>query len=148
MKYVVSAQEMKACDRDTIERIGMPALVLMERAAYGVFEEIMGMGPLPRRVLIAAGAGNNGGDGLAIGRLLALKGCRTTFFMAGNPDGASQETKVQMKILSNLGFSIQRKLEDAEYDMVIDALFGIGLSRDIEGTYARVIEKINHMGEE
>ena len=147
MKYVISAQEMKACDRDTIERIGMPALVLMERAACGVFEEIMGMGPLPRRVLVAAGAGNNGGDGLAIGRLLALKGCRTTFFMAGNPDGASQETKFQMKILSNLGFSIQRKLEDAEYDMVIDALFGIGLSRDVEGAYAKVIEKINHMGE-
>lgn len=146
MKYIVSAQEMKTYDRDTIDRIGMPSLVLMERAACGVFEEITGTGPLPERVLVAAGAGNNGGDGLAIGRMLALKGCRPTFFMAGNPDRASEETKVQIKILRNLGFSIQRKLEDAEYDMVIDALFGIGLSRDVKGEYAEVIGKINRMG--
>ncbi len=147
MKYIVSAQEMKACDRDTIDRIGMPALVLMERAAWGVYEEIMTKGPLPKRVLVVAGVGNNGGDGLAAGRMLALKGCRVDFFMAGNPDKASEETKVQMKILHNLGFSIQRKLEDAEYDMVIDALFGIGLSRNIEGEYAQVIDRINCFGE-
>ena len=146
MKYIVSAQEMKACDRNTTDKIGMPSLVLMERAAYGVFEEIM-KGPVPRRTLVAAGVGNNGGDGLAAGRLLALKGFRVDFFMAGNPLRASEETKVQMKILRNLGFPIQSKLEDAEYDMVIDALFGIGLSRDIEGGYAEVIEKINRLGD-
>lgn len=147
MRYVLKADEMKRCDEDTINRIGVPSMVLMERAALSVaFHLLKKTGGKPGKVLVAAGTGNNGGDGLAIGRLLALKGYKVTFFLAGNPDKMTQETADQLKILENLGFSTQSKLEDAEYDMVIDALFGIGLSREIEGAYADLIAKINRFG--
>lgn len=98
-----------------------------------------------KKVLVAAGAGNNGGDGLAVGRILALKGHKVDFFMAGNQDKVTKEVEEQLKILRNLGFSIQSKLKDAEYDMVIDALLGIGLSREVSGDYADAADKINQL---
>lgn len=148
MKYIVKAHEMKDYDRDTSERIGIPSMVLMERAALAVVETILEQGRMPRKVLVVAGAGNNGGDGLAVGRLLALKGAEVTFYMAGNPDKMTSETKRQAEILKNLGFSIQSKLDEKEYDMVIDALFGIGLSRRVEGGYLEVIGRMNRYGQQ
>lgn len=146
MKYILRAQEMKAYDRDTSERIGIPSMVLMERAALAVQEAILEEVSMPERVLVVAGMGNNGGDGLAIGRMLALKGADVTFYMAGNPAKMTQETKNQVMILKNLGFSIQSKLEMREYDMVVDALFGIGLSGNLDGEYLDIIKKINCCG--
>lgn len=146
MKYVLKAHEMKAYDRDTSERIGIPSMVLMERAALAAEDTILRKRHMPGKVLIAAGTGNNGGDGLAIGRLLALKGAEVTFFMAGDFDRMSAETKAQAAILRNSGFSIQSNFEIEEYDMVIDALFGIGLSRNVAGVYYDAIERINACG--
>ncbi len=143
MRYILKAYEMKLYDRDTSERIGIPSMVLMERAALGVVESLREQGRMPQRVLVAAGMGNNGGDGLAVGRLLAKEGASVTFYMAGNPDKMTEETRRQVSILKNLGFSIQSKLESSEYDMVVDALFGIGLSRNVEGEYLALIREIN-----
>ncbi|MDE7286932.1 MAG: bifunctional ADP-dependent NAD(P)H-hydrate dehydratase/NAD(P)H-hydrate epimerase, partial [Lachnospiraceae bacterium] len=89
MKYVLKAHEMKAYDRDTSERIGIPSMVLMERAALAAVDVILRKRHMPGKVLIVAGMGNNGGDGLAIGRLLALRGVKVTFFMAGDLDRMS-----------------------------------------------------------
>ncbi len=147
MKYVLTAAEMKACDNNTINRIGIPSMVLMERAALSVADELVKRADKgKKRLLVAAGVGNNGGDGLAIGRILAERGWKVTFYMSPNRDKATAETREQIKIVENLGFSIQSKLEDAEYDMVVDALFGIGLSREVSGDYARDIMKINEYG--
>lgn len=146
MKYILNAKEMKAYDGDTSGRIGIPSMVLMERAALAAVEEILTCRGLPGKVLIVAGTGNNGGDGLAIGRLLAEKGSEVTFFAAGNTGKMTEETGSQLRILENLGFSIQSKLETAEYDMVVDALFGIGLSREIKGSFRDIVEQINLYG--
>lgn len=147
MKYVLTAAEMKACDNNTIHKIGIPSMVLMERAALGVADELIRrLGGTKINLLVVSGVGNNGGDGLAIGRILAERGWKVTFYMDGNRDKMTAETREQVKILENLGFSIQSKLEDAEYDMVVDALFGIGLSREVSGDYARDIMKINEYG--
>lgn len=143
MKYVLKAGEMKACDKDTINRIGIPSMVLMERAALSVVEELSGRGVLQKRILVVAGCGNNGGDGLAIGRLLSLKGADVTFFLAGKPEKMTDETRQQWDIIRNLGFEVQSKLENMEYDMVIDALLGIGLSRAVSGDYLAIIQRMN-----
>lgn len=75
MRYLVSAAEMREYDRNTIERIGIPACVLMERAALAAVEIIeehcAGYGGAGH-VLVMAGMGNNGGDGLAVARLLVV----------------------------------------------------------------------------
>ena len=142
---MVKSDEMKAYDKDTIQKIGIPSLVLMERAALVTVDEIEKCRRIEEKVLVVAGNGNNGGDGLAIGRILALKGAEVTFLLAGSREKATQETSTQIRIIENLGFSIQSKLENEEYDMVIDALFGIGLSRNVEGNYLALIEELNRM---
>ncbi len=148
MQYAVTAEEMRYYDGQTISKIGLPSLVLMERAALETVKVLAEEGKTKGRVLVAAGTGNNGGDGLAIGRMLAHLGGEVTFFLAGSEDKASTETKAQIEILKNLGFSIQSKLENREYDIVIDALFGIGLKRPIEGKYREIVEIIEKRRQE
>lgn len=148
MKYAVTAAEMKTYDTDTIERIGIASEVLMERAALAVVEELNKTGCRMKRVLVVAGCGNNGGDGIAIGRMLLLQGIRTDIVLMGDLKKCTHETRHQLQILENLGFSTQSKSEDTEYDMIVDALFGIGLSREITGKYQELIEDINRRKEQ
>ncbi len=145
MKYAVTAAEMKLYDQKTISEIGIPSLVLMERAALETVRVLLAERKEMKRVLIAAGTGNNGGDGLAVGRILASRGVKVTFLLAGSWEKLSKETAMQKDILLNSGFSILRKIENEEYDIVIDALFGIGLSREVEGEYAKWIHTLNDM---
>lgn len=141
MKEVLTASEMKACDHGTIEQAGIPSMVLMERAALAVAEVIIKRYPDRNRILIVAGKGNNGGDGLAIGRLLAKAGRQVTFFqMSGN---YSEEARKQREILLHLGFSICDIWPDGEYDIIIDALLGIGITGEVREEARAVIQHMN-----
>lgn len=146
-QYLVTASEMKRYDGNTIERYQIPALVLMERAALATVEELQRVrGRRPCSVLVAAGGGNNGGDGLAVGRLLMLQGYLVTFVVPADEGHCTVQTARQMDILREYGCRIFSTMQDGEYDIVIDALFGIGLSRPVEGIYAEMIEWINRSG--
>lgn len=147
MQYIVTAEEMKFCDSYTIDRIGIPSLLLMERAAMEMAEVVKTYIKKNSSVIIFAGTGNNGGDALAVGRLLSEWGAGVSFYMPGDEDRASGETKKQLSVLRNLGFSILRKMPDAEYDIVIDGLFGIGLAREITGIYEKAVEDIGRLKE-
>lgn len=131
LRYAVSAQEMKRCDDYTVTKIGIPALVLMERAAMETVQALLAKRAKRGKILVLSGVGNNGGDGLAAGRMLAALGDKVAFFIVGNKERASEQTARQIRILENLGFSIQSNLKEEEYDIVIDALFGVGLSRNL-----------------
>lgn len=144
-RYIVSAGEMREYDKTTIEDYGMPALVLMERAALAVAEEIERRTERGQRVLVVAGGGNNGGDGIAAGRILIQRGYRVDFVLMGERGRCSGETKRQIAIIEKYGCLLQGKIRDGEYDIIVDALFGIGLSRAIEGTYAETIAQMNHL---
>ncbi len=142
--YLVTASEMKQYDSNTIEQFHYPALLLMERAALATVEAIREeYGTNPCRVLVVAGCGNNGGDGLAVGRLLMLSGYDVTYVMPGNPDKCSEQTRQQLAILQSYGVSCKDRIPEDEYDIVIDAVFGIGLSRKIEGIYEDTIREVN-----
>ena len=145
MRYVLLAEEMKYCDNYTIEKIGIPSLLLMERAAMEMAAEITLRKGQKSRVLIVAGVGNNGGDAFAVGRLLAQKEYSVTFYLVGDRNKASKETNLQITILENLGFSIHDNFPKGEYDIIIDGLFGIGLSREICGIYREAILKVNEL---
>lgn len=143
-QYLVTASEMKRYDANTIEQYHMPPLLLMERAALVTVEELQrARGTVPCRVLVVAGTGNNGGDGLAVGRLLMLSGYEVTFVLTGSEDRCTRETARQLIILRAYGAEIFSTIKDCEYDIVIDALFGIGLSRPAKGAYADAIRLIN-----
>ena len=74
MRYAVSAQEMKRCDDYTVTKIGIPALVLMERAAMETVQALLAKRAKRGKILVLSGVGNNGGDGLAAGRMLDALG--------------------------------------------------------------------------
>ena len=144
-KYIVSSKEMKRYDSVTINHYGVPSLVLMERAALGVIEEIEKRFEPGSRALVVAGGGNNGGDGIAIGRVLKLRGYAVDFVLTGDKSKCSAETSKQLDIIEKYGCPVQSKIENKEYDIIIDALFGIGLSRDVKGIYAQCIEAMNDL---
>lgn len=144
MEYLVLQTEMKKFDKNTIEYYKVPSLVLMERAALVTVEQLRkekGEGKF--KVLVVSGCGNNGGDGLAIGRLLFLQGCEVDFVLLGKKEKCSEETLAQLAIVEQYGQKIYDRIPEDEYDIVIDAVFGIGLSREIEGSYKEAIEAIN-----
>lgn len=141
--YIVSAGEMKEYDRNTIQHFGVPSMVLMERAALAVVEEIEKRFVPGMRVLIAAGCGNNGGDGIAVGRILRQHGYEVDFCLIGNREKCSEETKAQCRIIEKYGCPLQDKIGNREYDIIVDALFGIGLSRNLEGQFAKAVQEIN-----
>lgn len=143
-QYVVTASQMKRYDANTISKYKIPSLILMERAALVTVEELIReRGDEPCRAVVMAGCGNNGGDGLAVGRLLMLQGYKVTFVLLGDEAKCTEETARQICILREYGAQIFSTTQDGEYDIVIDALFGVGLSRNIEGVCKDAVEWIN-----
>lgn len=143
MEFLLNAAQMKRCDEDTIERIGIPSLVLMERAALAVVEEINQAQLDKKSVLVLCGSGNNGGDGFAVARLLWEQGVRVTAAFVGREESLSKETRLQKKICETCGIKISSNFMHREYTTIVDAIFGIGLSRRIEGQYAELVDWVN-----
>ena len=143
MKYILNSREMKLCDENTMRRRGMLSAVLMERAALATMQEIVKRYPNPAtKVLVVCGSGNNGGDGVAVARLLYLKGYNVTIYFAGNREKATEETKRQMFIAEQYGVEISDEYPKDIVDVIVDALFGIGLSREVTGKYAEIVRKM------
>ncbi len=153
MKYITDAEEAKQIDNISINEIGIPSLVLMERAALSVVNEIEkkyiaklksdSKRNTEIKVLVVSGMGNNGADGVAAARMLMHDGIKTDIKLVGNIEHASDEMRKQLEIAKNLEISFVTNIEENEYDIIIDAIFGIGLSREITGEYKEIIEKIN-----
>lgn len=137
---------MKAADSYTIREKKIPSLILMERAARTFVETVMERKLDLSNVCVVCGSGNNGGDGFAIARLLLEKGGCVTAVMAGNPDHCTEETLRQMELFREAGGTVGNSFEEGEYSILIDAVFGAGLSRRVEGDYLACIEAMNRSG--
>lgn len=155
MEYLVTAAQMRQYDKNTSDYFKIPSAVLMERAALSCVDVILQRHRqmesalsqfaqhAGQRVLIAAGCGNNGGDGLAIGRLLMQEGFLVDFLLIGKEEKATELTVMQLESLRAYGCEILRTFPDREYDIIVDALFGVGLTRPLEGAFKDAVEKIN-----
>lgn len=146
MKYALGKNQMKEVDRYTIEEIGIPACVLMEKAAMAVASHARRMFAKEDKILAVCGYGNNGGDGIATARILFAEGYAVQIFLTGDRKTATKETKQQLKIAKNLGVPVIHKVHFNEYTGIIDAIFGIGLSRMIVGDTRKLIDEINASG--
>lgn len=147
MSYAVTAQEMKQYDRNTIEHYGIPSPVLMERAALAVFGRITSrFKPECGKIIILCGAGNNGGDGFALARLLYLAGYCVEYLFPMDADKMTPETKAQYRAVQAYGIPQSPRIDDtkASYAVIVDALFGIGLTRPIEGVLFDLLKKANY----
>lgn len=143
MEEIVTGSQMKALDKETIEHMGIPSLVLMERAGLAVYEA-MKKEKLPlERVLVLCGGGNNGADGVVVARLLSLAGYPVHVCILGKPEHFTEEMKKQVEIGRNYGISFVKTFRICEYTTIVDAVFGVGLSREVSGVCRETIEKVN-----
>ncbi|MCQ6560050.1 NAD(P)H-hydrate dehydratase [Paenibacillus mendelii] len=149
--FVLTADEMRRIDFDTIERVGIPALVLMENAGRAVAEEIAELSEtVGRRWLILAGKGNNGADGLVAARHLQDAGLTVTVLYADDPALLRNEAAVQRNIASRIGLTYSQyngnTINWKDYDGIVDALLGTGSKGKPREAYANLIGLANDSG--
>ena len=150
---VVTANEMRRIDQQTIEDIGIPGMVLMEHAGTAVVRAIQSHFPNCKRIGIFVGKGNNGGDGLVIARQLSHIGQSVQIFLVSPPDRFIGDALTNLQIVQNLKLPIEHIFSEtaleamegkiAACDLIVDAIFGTGLRRAVRGDIAAVIERIN-----
>lgn len=140
----ITAQKMRQYDRYTTDEIGVPSLVLMERAAISTIE-VLGAGTFDlNNVLVIAGLGNNGGDGIAIARMLVQKGVKVDLLILGDENRATQNTTTQLQMIRGYGIQTKTRVTDfRQYTVIIDALFGIGLSKPVPVKLGDIIKRVN-----
>ncbi|HEX8335832.1 MAG TPA: NAD(P)H-hydrate dehydratase [Pyrinomonadaceae bacterium] len=164
MRKIVTAAEMREIDRLTTERYAVPSLLLMQAAADASAREIAARFPHGlafKTFQILCGRGNNGGDGAALARALWTRGARVDVVLFGGVDEAKGDARVNFEIVRRLA-SFEAGSNDRPpplafvecgdipawealasaprgYDCIVDALFGTGLARPLEGLYAKVV---------
>ena len=151
---LVTPQAMAAMDRQTIQELGVPGLVLMESAAGAVVAAVLDAhGGAARRdgVVVLAGAGNNGGDGVAIARRLTGLGVPVEVVLLADParlqgDAATQHA---LAVRQNVLITVVTRPADLPVDrwrragVLVDALLGTGLDRDLQGTMAEAVAALS-----
>ncbi len=151
----MTRDQIREYDRVAIDEIGIPGPVLMENAGRGAAEYAAELSET-RRVAVLAGPGNNGGDGFVIARHLLNSGFDVNTYLAVSRKKIKGDALINLKILEEMSQPLidittadqlqgleERLREDG---FVIDALLGTGVSRDIEGHLADLIDVVNHVG--
>ncbi|MEN3002256.1 MAG: NAD(P)H-hydrate dehydratase [Armatimonadota bacterium] len=151
---VVSAAEMRALDRVTIEEDKVPSLILMERAGQGVFRHLCEwFHPIQgRRIAVVVGKGNNGGDGMVVARYLYEADARVHLWLAVDPSEFTGDAAVQWQIVRAYGIPALPAPPNPdpalfrEEEVLIDALLGTGLQGEVREPYRGLIEAMNASG--
>ncbi len=155
---LVDAKTMQAMDSRTIEEIGIPGLILMENAGIGCVDIILEemSGALEKGCLVIVGPGNNGGDGFVIARHLFQKGKSVRILSLAALERFKGDALTNLKACLGLGIDIlevldQEVLENNRHlfdkaGLLVDAMFGTGLKRPLEGRFKRATEFINKSG--
>jgi ADP-dependent NAD(P)H-hydrate dehydratase / NAD(P)H-hydrate epimerase len=148
MRYVVTPTEMAALDSFTINTVGVPGAVLMERAALAVAGQVVRRYPgVP--VLVACGPGNNGGDGLTAARILHLQGVQVCCFAPRME--YKGDALINLNAARNAGVRLLCSMQEfqaapVQAGVIVDALFGTGLKNEISGQWAEIIASFNASG--
>ena len=150
---VVTAQEMRQIDQQTIEQIGIPGTVLMEHAGSAVVRVLRQQFPECKNIGIIVGKGNNGGDGLVVARQLAHAGQPIQIFLVSPPESFAGDALTNLQIAQGLDLPITPILSEDELkrlksqltssDLIVDSIFGTGLRGGVHGFIGDVIECIN-----
>ncbi len=150
LQPVVTAAQMAEIDTRAIAEVGLPGIVLMERAGQKVVEvAVARFGSLSqKRVVIFCGKGNNGGDGYVIARVLARLNACVTVVLLASPAELKGDAKTNYAILKNLNVTImqlpqwEKKSASLQYDLVVDAVLGTGVKGPLKSKVRRAAEQI------
>ena len=146
MKYTITPAQMRAAEQAAFAQ-GVPSLLLMEAAARRAYDALQARLPAGGRAVFLCGPGNNGGDGLAMARLLHLDGGRALVILPDAP--STPDAQANLAYLRALGVPVQPDLSaDAQPDVIVDALFGTGFHGEIDAGSAagRLIAWANCQG--
>ena len=152
MLKVVTAREMQLIDRTTIERYGVDGKILMERAGLAVTARIKDIFQ-DKKVVVLCGSGNNGGDGFVVARIIHNEGRDVQVFLAANPKDLKGDAKINYQAAKQFGVKIQpltkfltqnSKLLTPD-SIIVDALLGTGLKKEVKSPLSQVIKKINRL---
>ena len=145
-----TATEVSLLDKIAIEQFGIPSFTLMQTAASIAFNKLIEKWPQTRHVQVFAGSGNNAGDGYLLASLAKEQGLSTEVITLWDPEklqgdarlAAEWADKQQVLITPFSYFDVEHE-KDHAHPVVVDALLGIGLDREVTGDYAKAIEFIN-----
>lgn len=145
MIKILSSDQIRKWDQFTIKNEPISSIDLMERASIAFVDEFLKYFKKKQPIRIFCGVGNNGGDGLAIGRILKERGWEIYKYIVGDPKKGTEDFKHNLD-RSDL-YAVVNNLNDlpglSNEEIIIDGLFGSGLSRPIEGIHAEVIKYLN-----
>jgi hydroxyethylthiazole kinase-like uncharacterized protein yjeF len=152
---ILTAAQMGEVDRLSTEIYQIPSLLLMENAGRAVVDALARSvdGLQRKRILVCCGKGNNGGDGLVVARHLLMRGAKPVVYLFGDPSGLKGDCLTNWKIVSTLGLETQicpdlskaRSWLDRQPlpDVIVDGLFGTGLSKPLGADFQSIVEWIN-----
>lgn len=155
---VLNAAQMRDADRQTIEEIGIPSMVLMENAGRQVvaaleaaYDDLQ-----DRHVAILCGPGNNGGDGFVVARTLYQRGVGVSVFVIGTMAAIKGDARLNVEILGRLGLTVVEVSDEQAWelhfseisncDLIVDAIFGTGLKSALAGMMETVAADVNASG--
>ena len=155
---ILNGAQMREADRRTIEDLGIPSIVLMENAARQVVTAIdTTFDDLPnRRVAVVCGRGSNGGDGFVVARALKQRGIDVSVFLLARVAEVAGDARLNLTILGRLGLPVvevpaepawKRQFSAiSDCDVIVDAIFGTGLTKPLAGLFQTVVADLNGSG--
>jgi hydroxyethylthiazole kinase-like uncharacterized protein yjeF len=155
---VLNTQQMREADRQTIDDVGLPSIVLMENAGRqavaameAAFEDLV-----TSKVGVLCGRGNNGGDGFVVARTLAQRGIEATVFLLGSVGDVRGDARINLEILGRVGLTVVEITtgqewelhfsEISECDLIVDAIVGTGFHGPLTGLLETVVADVNGLG--
>ena len=128
------ARELRALDRAVTALFGIPGITLMERAAAAALRHLRRCWPDARRIAVLCGHGNNGGDGFLLAQLAAGEGLDVALEVAGSPARLRGDAREAARRCKEAGIvPVSKALDLAGFDVVVDAMLGTGLDREVGG---------------
>jgi len=155
---VLNTQQMREADRQTIDEIGIPSIVLMENAGRqavaameAAFDDL-----LTSKVGVLCGRGNNGGDGFVVARTLAQRGIEAIVFLLGSVAEVRGDARTNLEILGRVGVTVVEIANAQEWELhfsevsdcelIVDAIVGTGFHGPVTGLLETVIADVNGLG--
>jgi hydroxyethylthiazole kinase-like uncharacterized protein yjeF len=139
-----AAQQVRELDRRAIEVFGIPGYELMTRAGHATLNALRATWPSARSLCVLCGPGNNGGDGYVVARVARAQGLRVNVVAIIDPGTLKGDARKAFEDFTAAGGRWQRFTPEAlDADVLVDAMFGTGLAREVEGEPAATIGAVN-----
>jgi NAD(P)H-hydrate epimerase len=141
---IFTAQQVRDLDRRAIDELGIPGYELMTRAGHATLNALRALWPATRSLCVLCGPGNNGGDGYVVARVARAQGLRTTVVALDDPGKLNGDARRAYDDFAAAGGHCERWSPHAlEADVLVDAIFGTGLTREVVGLQAEVMLAVN-----